>query len=314
MAKTPPIVKEIQQHTPQEVNYAFQKNISYSQYSMWKKCPKQWALQYRDGHKKYEGSIHTVFGKALHEVLQHYLTVMYEKSGAAADRENLNEMLKDKLREHYLSEYNKNKKQHFSNPGELSEFCEDGINIIEFIKKKRGSYFTKRRWHLVGIETPISLSPHPNYPNIVYIGFLDVVLYNENTKKFKIIDIKTSTKGWNDYAKKDEEKQFQLILYKKFFAKQFDIPEENIDIEFFIVRRKIYEDGDYPQKRVQEFRPPSGKIKMGRATKALNEFIETCFNENKYSKIEMEPNPSKWGCTFCPFKDDKELCGLGNTF
>ena len=190
MAKTPPIVKEIQQHTPQEVNYAFQKNISYSQYSMWKKCPKQWALQYRDGHKKYEGSIHTVFGKALHEVLQHYLTVMYEKSGAAADRENLNEMLKDKLREHYLSEYNKNKKQHFSNPGELSDFCEDGINIIEFIKKKRGSYFTKRGWHLVGIETPISLSPHPNYPNIVYIGFLDVVLYNENTKKFKIIDIK----------------------------------------------------------------------------------------------------------------------------
>ena len=314
MAKTPPIVKEIQQHTPQEVNYAFQKNISYSQYSMWKKCPKQWALQYRDGHKKYEGSIHTVFGKALHEVLQHYLTIMYEKSGAAADRENLNEMLKDKLREHYLSEYNKNKKQHFSNPGELSEFCEDGINIIEFIKKKRGSYFTKRGWHLVGIETPISLPPHPNYPDIVYIGFLDVVLYNENTKKFKIIDIKTSTKGWNDYAKKDEEKQFQLILYKKFFAKQFDVPEENIDIEFFIVRRKVYEDGDYPQKRVQEFRPPSGKIKMGRATKALNEFIETCFNENKYSKIEMKPNPSKWGCTFCPFKDDKELCGLGNTF
>ena len=40
---------------------SIQKNISYSQYSMWKKCPKQWALQYRDGHKIYKPSVHTVF-------------------------------------------------------------------------------------------------------------------------------------------------------------------------------------------------------------------------------------------------------------
>ena len=44
MPKIPTIVKEIQQTPKREVNYAFQKNISYSQYSMWKKCPKQWAL------------------------------------------------------------------------------------------------------------------------------------------------------------------------------------------------------------------------------------------------------------------------------
>ena len=48
--KTPPIVREIKQFKPKEVNYAFQKNISYSQYSMWKKCPKQWALQYLEQH------------------------------------------------------------------------------------------------------------------------------------------------------------------------------------------------------------------------------------------------------------------------
>ena len=44
--KLPPILKEIQKYTPHKINYAFQKNISYSQYSMWKKCPKQWALQH----------------------------------------------------------------------------------------------------------------------------------------------------------------------------------------------------------------------------------------------------------------------------
>jgi RecB family exonuclease len=44
------------------------------------------------------------------------------------------------------------------------------------------------------------------------MGYLDVVLYHEPSNTFKIIDIKTSTKGWNKYTKKDESKQFQLVL------------------------------------------------------------------------------------------------------
>ena len=47
--KIPSIVKEIQSYKPQGINYAFQKNVSFSQYSMWKSCPKQWSLNYREG-------------------------------------------------------------------------------------------------------------------------------------------------------------------------------------------------------------------------------------------------------------------------
>jgi hypothetical protein len=28
----------------------------------------------------------------------------------------------------------------------------------------------------------------------------------------------------------------------------------------------------------------------------------------------MVANPGKWNCNFCPFKEDKELCGLGKAF
>lgn len=312
MAKIPTIVKEIQQTPPRKVNYAYQKNISYSQYSMWKKCPKQWALQYRDGHKTYTPSIHTVFGKALHEAFQHYIEIIYTKSGAAADREDILELLKDKIREHYQDEYKKNNNQHFSDPGELSEFYADGVEILNYLKKNRGKYFYKRGWHLVGIETPITISPMEHNPNVLFVGYLDIVMYNERLNKFKIIDIKTSTKGWKlDYVKKDEDKQFQLILYKKFFAKQFGVDEKDIDIEFFITRRKVYTEGDYPQKRFQTYSPPSGKIKIGRATQAINGFIKECFDESNYKQKEMDPNPSKWNCTFCAFKEDKKLCGLG---
>ncbi len=108
MRKKPPVIlKEVREKQLPQIDYATQKSISYSQMSMFNECPKKWSLQYREGHKQFTSSIHTVFGTALHETLQHYLTVMYEQSGAAADRLNTSEMLEEKLREEYKAQYNR---------------------------------------------------------------------------------------------------------------------------------------------------------------------------------------------------------------
>lgn len=307
--KVPIIVREIRNNPPLPVNFAVEKNISYSQLSMFTQCPKKWSLQYRDGHKISEQSIHMTFGTALHEVLQHYLDVMYETSGAEADRIDIEELFEDTLRKCYADDYKKNKDQHFSSPKELREFFDDGKEILKFFKKQRGAYFNKKGWHLVGCEVPIVMAPNLRLNRVKYLGYLDVVMYHEPTNSFKIIDIKTSTKGWNKWTKKDESKQFQLILYKYFFSKQYNIPLENIDIEFFIVRRKVYVDGDYPQKRIQQFVPASGKVKLNKATANLNEFISKAFNlDGSYKDTIFGANPSKWNCTFCPYKTNAELC------
>ncbi len=308
--KVPQIVKEIREYKPREINYAFDNHISYSQFSMYLGCPHKWALQYKEGKKRFSSTIHTVFGTALHEAFQHYLTVMYDKSGAAADREDILGIFEEAYRNEYNTQYKKNKNQHFSNAEEMGEFYDDGVEILNFLKKKRSRYFNKKGWHLVGCEVPIVISPNTHYKHVIYQGYLDVVLYHEPTNTFKIIDIKTSTNGWKDYAKKDEIKQFQLILYKKYFSEQFGIPEKDIDVEFFIVRRKVYEGGDYPQKRVQEFQPPSGKVKLNKATKSLNKFIDEVFNKTGYKEVKHKANPSKWNCAFCPFKSEKELCNV----
>ena len=313
--KIPTIVKRIRNFNPEKINYGYQNHISYSQLSMFRSCPHKWALQYKDGHKTFSPSIHTVFGTAFHETLQHYLDVMYEKSGAAADRENIEELLEEKLREEYANQYKKNNSQHFSNGEEIREFYNDGVEILKFIKKKRSAYFSKKGWYLVGCEIPISIIPNNTYKNVIYQGYLDVVLYHEPTNTFKIIDIKTSTRGWNAKVKKDEEKHFQLILYKKFFSEQFGIPEKDIDIEFLITRRKVYLDGEYPQKRIQEFKPASGRNKLAKATRVLNEFITTVFDKNGYKEKDYHPQPSKWNCTFCPFKENQKLCSaVGKNF
>jgi hypothetical protein len=252
------------------------------------------------------------FGTAVHEAIQHYLDTMYDKSGAAADRIDIEEYFEECFRKTYLKDYKKNKNVHFSNPAEMKEFFDDGMNILNYFKKKRNAHFTKKGWHLVQCELPMLVSPNTTYKNVLYRGYLDVVMYHEPTNTIKIIDIKTSTRGWGAREKKNEDKQFQLILYKKFFAQQYNFPVENIDIEFFIVKRKLYESEDYVIPRIQIFKPASGKIKMSRAEKAMNEFIKDVFTlDAKFKEDVMIPNPSKWNCGFCPYKNKKELCNVG---
>ena len=305
MAKKPQILREIQNKELPKVNYAYQKTISYSQMSMYRSCPHKWALQYKEGLYDNTPSIHFTFGTSMHEVIQDWLTVLYEESGAKADQINLEEQFQEKFISLYQEEYKKNNNTHYSSPEELREFFEDGVAILDFIKKKRNQYFRKRGWHLAGIELPIAMNVGKN---LVYKGFIDLVLYHEPTNKFYIYDIKTSTNGCSDKAKKDETKQMQLVLYKKFFNEQYGIPLENIEVEFFIVRRKVWENSDYPIYRVQLHKPAAGRNKLRKADRILDEFMTECFTpKGKYQEKEY-PKVVSSMCKWCPFNDDKNLC------
>jgi hypothetical protein len=316
--KIPKIIKEIRNSPPREVNYAYQKNISFSQMSIFRGCPHRWKLQYKDKIKRFTSSIHTVFGTAIHEVIQEYLSVMYNHSVVIADQINLEDNFQTAFINEYQKQYKSNNNEHFSSAKEMREFFEDGIGILNWFKKKRSRYFSKRGYHLVGCELPIVIAPNKMYNNVLYMGYLDIVMYHEPTNTFKIIDIKTSTRGWGDQDKKNEDKQFQLLLYKQFFSEQYNVPLADIDIEFFIVKRKVLDWDDekimspHQAYRVQTFTPPSGKIKISRARNAINNFINECFNSSGEIKdVEYPKSVSKWNCSYCPYGKDKELCGEG---
>ena len=319
--KLPKILKEIQKSTPPGVDYSYQKGISFSQLTIFNSCPHRWKLQYKDRVKAFTSSIHTVFGTAIHEAMQKYLGVMYSSSGAEADRLDLVEVFQEKFMEEYKKQYTTNNKQHFSSADEMREFFEDGVEILSWLKKKRSKYFSKRGWYLVGCEVPIVIQPNKMYNNVLYNGFLDVVMYHEPTNTFKIIDIKTSTRGWREKEKKDENKQFQLILYKHFFSEQYNVPVDSISVEFFIVKRKVMDWDDekilspHQAYRVQIFTPASGKIKITKAKEALNNFIKKCFTTSGEVRDDEYPKVvSKWNCSYCPFKEDRQNCGEGIIF
>tara|TARA_B100000941_G_C28400444_1_gene497786 strand:- start:337 stop:951 length:615 start_codon:yes stop_codon:yes gene_type:complete len=172
---------------------------------------------------------------------------------------------------------------------EMKEFFQDGINIIKEFKKKKGSHFPKKNTELLGIEVSLNY-PMPN--NMKFNGYMDVVLHNKATGRVKIIDIKSASFGWNKYQKADKNKTNQLLLYKQFFAKERDIPIDKIEVEYLILKRKLYENIQYPQKRLQVFSPASGKPSINKVLRRLQEFMEECYDKdgniipNDYQKCE----------------------------
>lgn len=299
--KIPNVVKRIQSQVLQPFDYTSNKSISFSQLSTYLQCAHKWELHYKQGLYHQNVSIELTFGTALHNTLQYYITQIYETSGAQADKLNLEEHFEEMFRNSYLQQYKDNNKIHFSDPEEMNEYFEDGLEIIRFIKKKRNLYFSKKGTYLLGCEIPILIKPNPQYDSIFFKGFIDVAFYNEALNKFTIIDIKTSKQTWGSFKKNDKTKQAQLLLYKKFFSEQFNIPIENIHIEFFIVKRKLYDNVDFPQSRIQTFSPSEGKTSINQSQNKLDSFLENCFNlDGSYQNKEQEVNISLH-CQYCPY-------------
>lgn len=300
---------KIKNHISPSINYAYQKTISYSQYSIWASCPHKWYLTYIENKAPYQASIHTTFGTAFHETLQEYINVMYTQTKAAAKRMDLSALLQERFKTIYQKEY-ESTKTHFTTPEEMREFYEDGVTILDWIKKKSNALFTTKNVKLLGIELPLLIK---TANNLYFKAFIDFVLYDEDLNKIYIYDIKTSTRGWSDKEKKDEIKTAQILLYKEYFARQYNVDIEQIEVEFFIVKRKIYENADYPIPRVQEFKPASGKIKRKQAIENFENFVKDCFDEFGKPKIKSYiKNIGESSCKWCPFSENKELCNKNN--
>ena len=284
------------------------KKISYSQYSQWAVCPHKWKLNYIDELRTFKGNIHTLFGSAMHDVLQTYLTVMYNDTIKMADSLPLASMLLHRMKKYYKEIVEDLHGEEVSSQEEMQEFYEHGLAIIEWFVKKRGMYFNKKGYELVGIEVPIEY----DLPNkIKFVGYIDVLMYDTVREKYKIIDIKTSTMGWNKWAKADKTKTDQLLLYKQFYGAQHDIPLDKIDVEYFIVKRKLYDKVDWPQRRVQTFTPANGTPSINKVTNNIQSFIDECFIDGKYNKEHIyRKEASKKNCRFCEF-NQTEYCDAG---
>ena len=285
--------------------------ISYSQYSMWANCPKSWQLKYVDGHRLDDSSIHTVFGTSMHECIQEWLDVLYNQSETMAKTMYLHDGFKEK----FLNLFKENttiaengEKVFLADKKTLMEFYEHGCLILTYLQENYKKIFPTINTKLHSIEYALNMEVRPG---VQYIGYIDVVTYNEATKKYVLYDLKTSRSGWTQSQKSDPLKVGQLLLYKRFFSQQLGIDEKNISVEFIILKRTIMENSQYHIPRISKFEPSNGAPSVNKSWNSFQQFINTCFNENGQYITEQLATPSKDTCRWCKFRDKKELCASG---
>ncbi len=276
---------------------------------MWAQCPHRWKTAYIEGNREFSDNIHTLFGTSMDEVIQAFLTVMYEDTAKAAEALPLEDMLRTRMKRNFENVLKNNGGEMFCTEKDMVEFYMHGVEILKFIRKKRAQYFSKKGYELVGIEVPLEYDL-PN--NIKFIGYIDVVIKDTVRDVIKIYDIKTSTMGWNKWMKADKNKTDQLLLYKQFYSKQFNHPMDRIEVEYFIVKRKLYENLDFPQRRVQKFAPANGKPSINQVVKRLDEFMSESFkSDGEYNTEHIyRKEPSKKNCRYCDF-NQTEFCDAG---
>lgn len=280
------------------------KRVSFSQYSMWSKCPNCWKLNYLEGKRIYDASLNTAFGTAIHFVIQTYIEKLYTVSLQEAESLELYKMFKDA----FTSEIQKTKE---TNPkfqcteDEITDFMFDGEDILNtFLSTpNRIKHFPSNKYEFLGTELPLEIDIKNN---VQFIAFVDLVLKEKETGVIKIYDFKTSSNGWNRWQQEDPSKFEQVLLYKAFYAKKYNLPLNMIDVEFFILKRKLYENVSYPQSRIQLFTPTNNVPAIVTTLNSFTQFVDECFNVNgnykvggKFPKI---PGKNKKNCKYCAHK------------
>jgi hypothetical protein len=277
------------------------------------------------GLKKYEDSINTCFGTAIHEAVQLYIETLYTEGAPKADEHDLYELFKVSFRRELDKAVENSKKGKKTDKEEAAivedavevkpfeyteeqfkEFTDDATNIFDAFLNitNRMKHFPSGRFEFLAVEDEIQMGVKHN---VEFIGYIDVVLKEKKTGRIRIIDIKTSTQGWNKYQKEDILKQYQLLLYKAFYSRKYGVPINMIDVEFFILRRRLYEDVSFPQSRIQTFIPKNDQKEVSRAINVFAEFVTECFKpDGTYNdKPELylkNPGKAKKHCKYCPHK------------
>lgn len=279
---------------------AKKKRVSYSQFSTYLTCRYHWWLDNVKGLKIRDDNLNTTFGTAIHEAIQLYIETLYKQGAREADALDLLNIFKTtfiKLLDEKSIKYSSD---------DFDEFCKDSENIVSEFKNvtNRIKHFPANKYEFISVEDEILL---PIKHEIQFIGYIDLVLKEKQTGRYKIIDIKTSSTGWNSYQREDPTKISQIILYKAFFSKKYNIPIDMIDVEFFILKRKLYENYAFPQSRIQIFTPANGPRNVVQVMNSFSKFIVDCFNKNgtyidDVTKYPKEPGKAKKNCKYCPHK------------
>ncbi len=259
------------------------KKISFSEYQVWKSCQHKHYLSYQLRISDLTNEI-LIFGKALHSALEKYAKGEFNR---IVFKKKFGECLKNEVE----SSNNKDIKidyEKFSKQGETI------FQKLDFLNRFK-------EYEVFSVEEMLleKLIDSENEDEIVfYKGFVDLILKHKKTGHYLIIDWKSAMRPWN-IDKKMEDKVFfgQLVLYRHFISKKFNIPKDQIETKFITLIR-------FGTKSVETFQTNISEefdnFILEDIKKVSKEIIT---KKDKFIKRRTEGKLSEIPCKYCSFKN-----------
>jgi len=250
-------------------------HISYSELRNWQECTWRHKLLYIDKLSVPQGSEHTCFGTAVHDTVE---LMLLGKLGDEELYPNFHKKFTEELKAIGIEE-----------DTQLAKDMRHQVNgIFEAIRPAIASYFEdKGGWSVVAAEEslmePIQESRVKDYN---FKGFIDLILKDGNGH-FHVIDWKTCSWGWNARKKSDILYTRQLVLYKHYYAKKYNLNPRAISVHFGLIKRTA------KKNRIELFRVTSGE----RKTKNSLDFMDKML----YNVTNKRFIKNRLSCKWCPF-------------
>ncbi len=250
-------------------------HVSYSELKIWNECSYRHKLAYVEQKDHFTSNEFTTFGTAIHAACE--------------------ELVKDPAIDPY-SEFSSVFQEETSNLDSPDLLLLEGMRtqaseILPEILPTLQSEFGK--YSVVSVEEELHepMSINDKIYKKKFKGFIDLVIKTQD-EKYHIIDWKTCSWGWDAKKKSDKILAYQLVLYKNFFAKKHNIPLENIETHFALLKRTA------KTNRVEFVRVTSGKKRVNNALEFVDRAIK---NIDKGFSIK-----NRLSCRYCPFYNTEE--------
>ena len=213
-------------------------HVSYSEIKTWNECPHKHKLQYVDKIDGFKGNLHTAFGTAIHSVCEHGLL------NEDLDREK-----------HFLEEFAKELVSLKEKEVEVDMTLHNQMMgqyepIVSSFRDELDNYFEDCEV----VSTEEKLYEDIEGHDLKFKGFIDLVVKTKDGK-YHILDWKTTSWGWDSRRRSDKIVNYQLTLYKYFWAKKHGIPLDKIETHFGLLKRTA------KKNNTEIFRSTSGPTK-----------------------------------------------------
>lgn len=202
------------------------RHVSYSELVCWLECSFRHYLKYIKKVDLDGPSVHTEFGHVLHDMNEKFLKTRVMPSAVEARKE---------LTELYTK---------FNLNGSENEFHDTIAPITEEIPQFMDQTF--KDWEFIGSEEKLYENSGVHEDQF-FKGFIDGIVKVPKSSRLKrakpgefeywIIDLKTTSWGWDFKKKTDKNKILQLALYKHFWSKKLGIDLKDIRCGFLLAKR-----------------------------------------------------------------------------